>query len=105
MNKIAQVPIGPTLGSPFGQTRGIADFISIILSNAVVIAGIILLILLIFGGLSVIIGAGQNNPEKAAQGQKAITSAIIGFLIIFAAYWIVYWSQQIFGFNILTPST
>jgi hypothetical protein len=59
------------------------------LSNAIVIAGIILLFLLLFGGLSVIMGAGQSNPQKTAQGKSALTSAVIGFIIIFFAYWII----------------
>lgn len=52
MNKIAQVPINVPFNSPWGVTvagqgRGFAYFVSVILSNAIVIAAILLLFLLI----------------------------------------------------------
>ncbi len=102
MEKIA-VNIGSEFGSPFGQNYGFGDLVSIILSNALVVAGIILLFLLIFGGISMIIGAGQDNPEQAAKGKQATTSAVIGFIIIFAAYWIIQIIETITGLNILKP--
>jgi uncharacterized membrane protein YozB (DUF420 family) len=87
--KIAQVPIGPTFGSPFGQTKGIADFVSIIIFNASAIASVMLLFLLIFGGISIIMGAGSGNKDDISKGKKAIVAAFAGFLIIFCAYWII----------------
>ncbi len=102
MEEIA-VNIGSEFGSPFGQTYGLADLVSVILSNAMVVAGIILLLLLIFGGISMIMGAGQDNPEQAAKGKQATTSAVIGFIIIFAAYWIIQIIETITGLNILKP--
>jgi hypothetical protein len=105
MNKlIAQVDIGAYFGSYFGHGIGIAGFVSIITSNAVAFAGIILLFLLIFGGISIMIGAGSGKKDDIAKGQKAITYAIIGFLLIFTAYWIIQLVQIIFGFNILSPN-
>ena len=102
MEKIA-VDIGESFGSPFGQTYGLADLVSVILSNAIVVAGIILLFLLIFGGVSMIIGAGQDNPEAAGKGKQAATAAVIGFIIIFAAYWIIQIIETITGLDILKP--
>ncbi|MCK4588586.1 hypothetical protein KAT60_02095 [Candidatus Woesebacteria bacterium] len=103
MEKIAQIDIGKEFGSPFGKDYGLADLVSIILSNALVVAGIILLFLLIFGGISMIMGAGQDNPEAAAKGKQAATSAVIGFIIIFAAYWIIQIIETVTGLNILEP--
>lgn len=77
------------------------SFISVILKNIYVLAGIILFALVIFGGFSVISGAGENDPKKTAAGKKAITSALIGFLIIFASYWIIRIIEVITGINIL----
>jgi len=102
MEKIA-VNIGSEFGSPFGQSYGFGDLVSIILSNALVVAGIILLFLLIFGGISMIMGAGQDNPEQAAKGRQATTSAVIGFIIIFAAYWIIQIIEKVTGLKILEP--
>ena len=53
------------------------------------IAGILLFILLIFGGLGVIMGSGGSDPKKAEQGKQAVTMALIGFGLIFISFWIV----------------
>lgn len=78
--------------------------ISIILKNVYMIAGILLFVLLIFGGISIILGAGQNDPKKAGQGQKAATAALVGFLVIFASYWIIQIIEVLTGIEILNPS-
>ncbi len=102
-NLITQVNIGGAFGSKYGQSLGIKDLVSIILSNAVVFAGIILLFLMIIGGITMMVGAGSGNKDNVAKGKKALTSAIIGFLIIFASYWIIKIAESIFQFKILEP--
>jgi len=80
----------PWGGQNLGQTfPNLSTLISLILNNSLVIIGLLLLILLIFGGLSYILGAGSGDPKKAQQGQKAITSALIGFAIVFLSYAII----------------
>src|SRR3990167_10818406 len=105
MDKIAQgVPIGETFfggGHKLTTLTGIGDLVTIILSNALVIAGIIMLFLLVFGGVSMVIGAGRDNPEQAAKGKQAATAAVIGFIIIFAAYWIIQIVEYFTGIKIL----
>jgi hypothetical protein len=109
INQIAQVPIGPTFNSPwggmtvYGKTLGFAYFVSVILSNSVAIAGVMLLFLLIFGGISIMIGSGSGNKEDVGKGKKAVTAAIAGFLIIFCAYWIIRIVEIITGYSILNP--
>lgn len=102
MNKLA-VDIGTSFNSPFGQEKGIGDLVSVIISNVLVVAGIILVFFFVFGGISMIAGSGQDNPEKAAKGKQAATSALIGFIIIFAAYWIIKIIESITGLAILNP--
>lgn len=90
MNHLA-VDIGNTFfnGPHFLRNlTGLGQLVSLILQNAVVIAGIIFVFLLIFGGFSMIVGAGKNDPQKAAQGKQAVTAALIGFAVVFGAYWI-----------------
>src|SRR3989344_4537018 len=89
MTKLSQINIGETFNSPWGRPFGFGDLVSIILSNALFIAGIIMLFLLIGGGIMMIKGAGSNDPQSSAQGKQAATSALIGFIIIFSAYWIL----------------
>ena len=103
IDALAQVPIGPRFGSPFGQSLGFGDLVSIILSNALVIAGIIFFFLILFGGISIIAGAGQDDPGRTARGKQTVTAAVIGFIIIFAAYWIIKIIEFATGLNILNP--
>jgi len=81
----------------------LGDLVSNILPNVYILAGVILFFLMIAGGLVFIFSAGQNDPEGAGRGKKAITAALIGFLIIFASYWIIEIVEVITGINILEP--
>jgi len=91
--------LGP--GHPLTSTEGIGALVSNIVQLGLTIAGIILLFLLVGGGLAMVIGAGNDNPEQAAKGRQAATSAVIGFLVVFAAYWIVRLIELITGITIL----
>lgn len=84
----------------YTQEAGITNLISVILPNVYLIAGLILLVYLVAGGV-MLIGAG-NSHDQAAKGQKAITNAIIGFIVIFTSYWIIQAVQVITGVPILT---
>ena len=50
-------------------------------------AGIMLLIYLILGGLQLMFAKGDPKAVQAAWSK--ITNAVIGFVIVFTAYWIV----------------
>ncbi len=71
------------------QFQSPGALISTILPNVYVIIGIFLLFLLIFAGISIIVGTSSNDPKKAGQGQKAATAAVVGFIIVFASFWII----------------
>lgn len=107
MEKLAQVNIGEKL---FGNKdhflakndlTGIGTLTSIIISNLLVISGIIVLFLFVAGGIGMILSSGKDNPEKAEKSKKMITSAVIGFILIFTAYWIVQFIGKITGIEIL----
>ena len=70
-----------------------------ILNYVFVFAGLTLFIFLIIGGFGILTSAGSPDKMKAAQGK--ITSAIIGFIIIFVSYWLVRVLEIMFGINIL----
>lgn len=103
MDKIA-VAIAIPFDSPWGKAYGWNTLVSTILSNAVLIAGILMFILMLAGGIMVISGSGSDNPESTAKGRKAITAALVGFLIIFTSYWIIRIVETITGVNILNPT-
>jgi len=88
---------------PVKEIGTIGGIISTLLQNVYILAGIILFILLIVGGLGFIMGAGEDNPEKAKKGKQAITAALIGFVVIFCSYWIIKIIEIITGVSILNP--
>jgi uncharacterized membrane protein len=51
------------------------------------ISGIVLLFFIILSGFQMIFSAG--DPKAAQAAKSKLTSAVIGFLIIFVSYWIV----------------
>lgn len=98
---LAEVKIGDTFGSRYKEITQVGDLVSVVIANLYILAGIILLVLIVLGGIGMIAGAGQNDPQKVAQGRKAATMAFIGFLIIFASYWIIQIIESITGVTIL----
>jgi uncharacterized membrane protein len=102
---LAQIEIGKAFqigGEGIGDKSGyesIGAFVSTLLPNVYIIAGIILFFLFIFGGFSIITASG--DPEKAKQGQQALTSAIIGFVLVFASYWIIQIIEVLTGLKLL----
>ena len=101
MNKLA-VDIGSNFGSPLGRTLFVGGLVSIIISTALAIASVIIVFLLILGGIGIISGAGSDNPESVAKGKQAITWAIVGFIIVFVAYWLIRIIELITGVNFIT---
>jgi len=65
------------------------------------IAGAILFIYLIWGGFDFLTSMG--DPKKAESGKNKITSAIIGFIIIFTAFWITQIIDYLFKLGIYNP--
>jgi succinate dehydrogenase/fumarate reductase cytochrome b subunit len=76
---------------------GVAKVVSMFLNIAFVLAGLILLFFFILGGIGLIGSAGAENPQKTEQSKKTITSAVIGFVVVFASYWIVKLVGQLLG--------
>lgn len=103
MNKLA-VDIGiQFFGGPnfLAQPTGIGTLVTSLVGGAIALASVIFLFLLILGGIGMIAGAGSDNPQQIESGKKAVTAAIFGFILVFAAYWIVQLIQVITGVSIL----
>ena len=100
METLAQVNIG-TEFEPAKTFPTVGKLLSTLLPNIYILAGVLLLGLLIFGGFGIIMGAGGDDPKKTEQGKQAVTAALIGFLLIFASYWIIQIIEVVTGLNIL----
>lgn len=62
---------------------------------AFALSGISLFVYLIWGGLDLMLSRGEPKGVQSAQGK--ITNALVGFVIIFVAYWIVQIVSTILG--------
>lgn len=100
---IGEIPLGT--GQNLATTYPtVSVLFSIILKNALTIVGLLFLGLLIYGGLSYIMGAGSDDAKKAEQAKGIITNALIGFAIVFLSYFIIQIVQVLTGVNILNPT-
>ena len=101
--KLAQTPVNirdTFLGdNPIADVNTPTGFISAVLPNVYIITGVILLLYLIFGGFLIITGGADVETTK--KGQQSITNAIIGFILVFASYWIIQIIEVITGLKIL----
>ncbi len=86
--KIQGLSLDPKLNSIGGIVSAAIPFVF-------AFAGIGLLLMLICGGFALLTSAG--DAKKLEQGKQQITYAIMGFAVIFVAYWIVQLAGKIFG--------
>ena len=68
--------------SPAKGIEDIGTLVNVIIRNAFVIAGVVALFLLIFGGFGFIMSAGSGDAKGMEKGKQAITAAIIGLMLV-----------------------
>ena len=88
-----------SIGGIFSSAKGFRGFISALLPNVFVIAGLILVFLIVMGGLGLVLNAG--NAEAQQKNKDLITNAVLGFVLVFAAYWIIQIIQAVTKVNFL----
>lgn len=99
----APVDIGQELGSPWGsQGFGLGQLISVFLTTAISVAGIIVVFFIVFAGIGIIQSAGSGDAKGSEQSKKTLTYAILGFVIIFTSYWFIRIIEIILGVDLLT---
>ena len=79
------------------QTPG--GIISRILDFAFPLAGMVLFVMIVVGGFQMIMGGGEQKALEA--GRQRVTTAIVGFILLFASYWIAQLLEQLFNIRIL----
>ena len=92
--------INPPAGLP-GQLSGItiSGIISALIQILLIIAAIAFFFILVIGGIRWITSGGDKANTEAARNQ--ITSALVGLVIVFAAWAIMTLIDSFFGTNIL----
>lgn len=92
-----KLPGNTTIDYPKGfnpEFTNLASVVTAALKYIFPIAGILLLLYLVWGGFSYLTSIGDPKKAEAARGR--ITSAIIGFVIIFTAFWLVQILEYVF---------
>ncbi len=78
---------GTPITSKYVPGQGFFPVFWVIIKNIYILTGIILFVMIVVGGIGMIANAG--NSEKQKQSSQTISSALIGYLIMFVAYWLV----------------
>mgnify|MGYP001607800297 CR=1 FL=1 len=88
MGQIAQIDFN-SLYSKIGQsgTLTLGNILSPLLTYLFALAGIGLLLYLLWGGFNLMLSSG--DPKKIEGAKAQITNAFVGFIIVFTSYWIV----------------
>jgi hypothetical protein len=94
-----QINLQPT-NSQFSSLGGltIPQIISGLIKGALVVAAIVFFFILVIGGIKWIASGGDKSATEGARSQ--ITAALVGLVIVFAAWAIVSLIQTFFGINI-----
>ncbi len=80
------------LSTPGGIVTRLLEF-------AFPLAGLLLFLMLVWGGFEIL--AGSATKKSVDAGKQRITAAILGFLLLFATYWIGQLLEVVFGVVIL----
>ena len=108
MKLLAQKLILPTISGQPAELEGpqglveafdgnftLASIVNKLLPIIFSVAGIILFFYLIAGGFDLLLSTG--DPKKAEGAKGKITNAVVGFIIIFIAWWLTKLLSTIFG--------
>lgn len=106
MNQLAQIDL-QKLGQnnkDFGSLTSLTlpNIISGLIRGVLVVAAIIFFFILVIGGIKWIASGGDKAATEGARNQ--ITAALVGLVIVFAAWAIVALIQTFFGVNIFQLS-
>lgn len=83
---------------PVGKFKTLSSLVTVALPYLFAIAGLILFAYLVWGGFDYLTSLG--DPKKAEAGKNKITYAVLGFIIIFATYWLVQIISRLFNLGI-----
>ena len=100
--QLAQIDFGtleniatPSLG---GTTLG--NLVSILVTYLLPLAGLLLLLYLVFAGFQYLTSGG--DPKKIEVAKQKLTSGIIGFIVVFISYWLVQLVARVLGLTKIT---
>ena len=87
---------GPLSAANFGNFK-IGDVVNRAMTYIFLFAGVGLLVMLLMGGFELLTSSG--DPKKMQAGTQKLTWGLVGFIIVFIAYWMTQVAQVIFKVN------
>lgn len=96
-----EVKLKPPTGSGFERLGDLTfgELIAGLIRISLVVAAIVFFFVLVIGGIRWILSGGDKQATEGARGQ--ITAALVGLVIVFAAWAIVQLIETLFGVKIL----
>ncbi len=98
LNPLAQLSEKASTFLP-GGNFSIAAVINEALNLIFPLAGLILFVMIVWGGFEMLTGAA--NKKSLDAGKQRIQAALIGFLLLFSSYWIIQIVESVTGVTIL----
>lgn len=89
-------PLGAIKVVSFSRPAGV---LNALIPYLFTFAGLILFVMLLWGGFEMLSGAA--TPQSQEAGKQRITAALTGFALLFMSYWFAQIVEYIFGLNIL----
>ena len=93
------IPRGSGPVNPFSTATNLGGIVGSLIPYFFTTAGILLLLYFILGGFDLMVSAG--DPKKAQSANGKITGALVGFVIVFSAYWIVQLTANLLGIQVI----
>lgn len=84
-----------SINGPLRNINSLADIINLMVKFLFPLAGILVFVYFVWGGLSFITSHG--DPEKVTGGKTKMTSALVGFILLFLSYFLVGVVARILG--------
>lgn len=96
------INLQPAQGTDFAKLGGLTlpNIVSGLIRGALVVAAIVFFFILVIGGIKWIASGGDKAATEGARNQ--ITAALVGLVIVFAAWAIVALINTFFGVNIFS---
>lgn len=88
---------GQAIEGPLKGINTVGDLMSKLLEFLIPFGGIVLLLVIIWGGYDII--TSQGSPEKWKTARLKITYGIVGFILLAVAFLLVKLIERIFGLN------
>ncbi len=100
--KVYAVSIAPYF-SPAATFPTIGSIINVLIPNVLILAGIALFIMIIVTGFQFISKAGKLDATEFQKVSATLTAAIVGFIIVVIAYWLLKIIEITTGVKIINP--